>query len=313
MPSIQGSPPFSLSWADAQKALRDVALVMLAAALTAGLDWLLEQVTALKDRELIDGALFTLITAMLALGHRWIRNTLSVPFMPLLLAACLLCFGGTAVAETKVLPSPGSSLAVIRSDEPGSQWSAFAIDFDKRTIAPVKLDVFGIEGETGKASLCIVEGTPGSQCAVTRFSPTGQQREMLTVTLGGAPAPPPAPPPGPTPNPPPGPSPTPTPVAGPRAVVLLVQSGTQTTALGTVIRDLRQGSAEQYLKANRHEFFVGDEDNTAFSAWKTAAGTLSRPVLMISDPATSRMLYKATLAPDATADNVIELIKRHGG
>ena len=96
-------------------------------------------------------------------------------------------------------------------------------------------------------------------------------------------------------------------------MVLLVQSGTQTTALGTVIRDLRQGSAEQYLKANRHEFFVGDEDNTAFSAWKTAAGTLSRPVLMISDPATSRMLYKATLAPDATADNVIELIKRHGG
>jgi hypothetical protein len=111
----------------------------------------------------------------------------------------------------------------------------------------------------------------------------------------------------------PGPGPGPQPVVGQRLIVLLHESLDQTPATGTLISNMRQGTAEKYLKDKGHVFLALDESNGTFKSWRDAAGLAERPVLMITDKSATQMLYKATLEPSTTADNIIELIKRHGG
>jgi hypothetical protein len=218
--------------------------------------------------------------------------------VPRLFAVLLLAFAWTAGAADVVLPSPGKAVGVVRSDEAG-KW--IVLSSKMFPVAPVILD-------DGKA--CFFEGEPGTY-AVIKIPAGDGQPSVNTITLG-TPAPP-SPPPGPSPpNPPPVP-PTPQPVAGPRVVVLLHESLVQSPATGNLIRDMRQGPAEKYLRDKGHRFLALDESNGAFRSWRDAAGLLERPVLMISDPETNRMLYRATLAPQDTADGIIELIKRHGG
>lgn len=120
---------------------------------------------------------------------------------------------------------------------------------------------------------------------------------------------------------PPGPEVPPVPpvVAGPRQVLILRESANDTPAMGRLINSLQAGKGREYLKSKGHSGFVLDVDAKGpdgqvpanVAAWKAALNTVL-PVLAILDEK-GGVIYKTTLTDDATADNVLDILKGHGG
>jgi hypothetical protein len=170
--------------------------------------------------------------------------------------ALLLLWCVPAFAETLTLPAPGKALAVVQSDETGSQWQVFAVDFDRKQLASVTPRTF----DDGKISQCIIEGTPGIQCGVMRFSADGKQRETLVLTLGGGspipPGPGPPTPPGPTPPGPIPPPPVPNhPLVQFRTNPLATDVGAATLAFADVLRVHPVATLGEF-KAKLTEFYA---------------------------------------------------------
>ena len=169
------------------------------------------------------------------------------------LSVVLLLLAATADAQTKIMPAPGMSVAGLVSEEGGSQWSAFAVDWRGQRFVQVQL--VPLEATIGdkKVSILLIEGPPGSDCAVTRFVGS-QQKEQLTVKLGGVPAPKPNDPPNPQ-EPLPG-----EPVQGFR--VLLLEESSPSSALSKTQQEaLHHPSVLQYLDSKA-------VDTTGMRRWR---------------------------------------------
>lgn len=219
----------------------------------------------------------------------------------------LLC--GVVRAETVVLPTIGKAVGVVTSDEPG-KWIVMAADF-----SPVSPDI----RDGGK--VCIFEGLPG-RYAVFLIPPGDGQPRVSVVILGGVVPPPPSPTPTPPAPPNPTPGPQPTPPAGKRTITIIREAQEQTTEFGTLIRDLRSGAAEKYLRDKGHQLYVLDSDQLGsdgkptalIQQWAQVIGGIPRPVMVISDSATRQVLLTEPLSKTASdAAAILEAIKKSGG
>ena len=139
----------------------------------------------------------------------------------------------------------------------------------------------------------------------------------LLVNVGKV-SPPPGPgpqPPGPGPNPPP----TPTPVAGSRTVVVVRETEDATPATLQLIVRLRTGAISTYLKEHQHSLYILDDDSIDETGTKSPflkpylekVGTLPLPAVVIADTKTGAMLFSGPMP--ATAEEVLELVKKNGG
>lgn len=133
-------------------------------------------------------------------------------------------------------------------------------------------------------------------------------------------------PPGPGPTPVPTPTPTPTPVPvpdpvieGQRTVVIIRESGDDTPAFGSVIYGLRAGAHDDYLDQKGHTLLILDRNQLDENGQPSqlVAGLLGRnsnlPALFILESSDLRPLHDETLPATATADDVMRILKAHGG
>lgn len=128
----------------------------------------------------------------------------------------------------------------------------------------------------------------------------------------------------------PQPNPTPTPqppnfVLGERIVLIVQESGQQTTDTARMIYDLRDGPAAKYLAEKKHLLFVLDQDQKDANGQPLAVLTKLKPTLegkklpvvvvgaKTTDGKLGAVLYCGPLPEKATADNVVEIVKRNGG
>lgn len=140
--------------------------------------------------------------------------------------------------------------------------------------------------------------------------------EVLIVIGQPGPGPGPTPPPGPEPEP----DPTPVPTPGKRSVAIVWESSESTPEIARLITAFRDGPARAYLNSKRHLLSLIDDDAVdgdgkpaaELEAWRPHFAGMRLPAFFIID-STGKLLHKQEVAPGTTADNLIELIKRHGG
>jgi hypothetical protein len=147
---------------------------------------------------------------------------------------------------------------------------------------------------------------------------TNIERFTKYFTVGQLPTPPPpVPVPVPTPTPTPDPIPLP-PSAGPRNILILHETGSQTTEWGTIINNLSRSAQKDYPQS---DLFILDSDG------KDATGNPSKvvaaykkllppnytlPAIVIVDKASKRVLYSDSLSINATTATINDLIKKYG-
>lgn len=118
------------------------------------------------------------------------------------------------------------------------------------------------------------------------------------------------------PMPPPGPTPTP----GARLVLLIRETANSTPELRQAIIALRVGPHADYLKSRGHTLTVLDDDAVGpdgkpapiLEKWKPHYQNLNLPALILAD-GTGKVLAASPLSDKATADEVIDAIKKAGG
>lgn len=128
------------------------------------------------------------------------------------------------------------------------------------------------------------------------------------ITVGTPPKPPPGPGPGPDPPPKPDPKPDPIP-AGPRTVLILRESSSDTPMLARLYTSLQAGKAHAYLKSKGHSAFVLDKDtdHARVVAWRDAL-MLPLPAIAILDDK-GKILYKDILPANTTDEDVLAVVK----
>lgn len=226
-----------------------------------------------------------------------------------LAVAVLLCSAVCQAAEPKATASavivapnevaPGDLLVLdaSSSDAASFEWRVYPT----KTILPVdakKRCVFA-SGQPGEY-LFILATAKGDAVAIAEHK----------VRVGQ---------PGPTPIPP-GPGPTPV-VEGKRAVLIVYESADQTPEVSSLLVALRKPPAATYLQSKGHTLSILDDDAVdqdgkpaaAVEAWRPQFAGLTLPALLIVDPASKSLVHKQSLPASATADNVIEILKQHGG
>lgn len=146
------------------------------------------------------------------------------------------------------------------------------------------------------------------------FITVGEKQFSSLVLVAGGVAPPDPKPPDPKP-----PDPKP-PEPGVRHVLLIRETAESTPAMRQLIVALRTGAHAEYLKSKNHTFTVWDDDavgpdgkpHAALQMWKPHYQGLKLPVLLILDSA-GNAYRAAEVLPTATADDVIEAVKKAGG
>lgn len=136
-----------------------------------------------------------------------------------------------------------------------------------------------------------------------------------TIVIGGAPPIPVPVPPGP-PEPPPNP-----PEAGPRNVLIFRESANDTSAQARLFTSLQAGNGHEYLQSKGHKSFVLDVDSEdghgnpapIVQAWKSHIEGAQLPLLIIVDREAKKVVHKSTLAPAATIDDLLKILKENGG
>ena len=122
------------------------------------------------------------------------------------------------------------------------------------------------------------------------------------------------------PQPPPGPGPTPVPIAGVRVLLLVRETADGTPALARTLTALRAGAHADYLRTKNHALTVLDDDAVGADGkpapllvkWRPHYQGLKLPALVIADQA-GTVLHAGSLADNATAEQIIETLKKVGG
>ena len=143
--------------------------------------------------------------------------------------ALALCLPAPGFSDTKVYPTPGKSVGVVRVDQ-ASKWSVLGIGRlpdGMPTFIPVTPEIM----DGGK--LCLIEAGAGSY-AVTAWPDGAAQPITSIVVLGGSPIPVPPIPPGPDPPVPPIP-PGPLPIPGEGLRVMFVYESSDKTNVTNLI------------------------------------------------------------------------------
>lgn len=144
-------------------------------------------------------------------------------------------------------------------------------------------------------------------------------RALLTVTITGVgptPVPPTPVPPEPTP-----PIPTPPVVEGKRALLIIRESADSTPALARTITALRNPPHSDYLKSHGHTLAVLDDDSVdadgkpsaIVEAWRPQFVGMTLPVIFVIDPNGNKLVGKQSFPANATADDLMKIVKANGG
>ena len=118
---------------------------------------------------------------------------------------------------------------------------------------------------------------------------------------------------------PPKPPEPPVPPSGERAVLILRETADATDRTRAMIVGLRAGSQAAYLKSKNHKLTILDDDTvdkdgkSVLDKWLPHVAGLALPVCIVYDPINKAILAKQSLPATATADTVIELVKKNGG
>lgn len=115
--------------------------------------------------------------------------------------------------------------------------------------------------------------------------------------------------------------PTPGPSEGKRTVLVVREASESTPEQARMIVALRTGAHAEYLKSKGHVIYVLDDDSVdkdgnpspVVQAWKAELAGLTMPVVLVIDTAGNNLIHKQSLAATATADDVMALLKAHGG
>lgn len=217
-----------------------------------------------------------------------------------------------AVGPVSIQPG---EIAVITTGESTAKKYAFTvIPSSKDFYVDTGGKVAYLAGKSGTFTVVLV-GIDGENVSI----------DTHTVTIGGplppTPVPPTPIPPGPTPPTPVPPGPTPPVVEGKRALLIIRESADATPAMARLITALRNPPHSVYLKDKGHTLSILDDDSVdkdgrptpAVEAWRAQFKDLPLPVLFVIDAAQGNHIHKQSLAPTATAGDVIEVLKKFGG
>lgn len=122
----------------------------------------------------------------------------------------------------------------------------------------------------------------------------------------------------PGPDPPPDP-PIPVVVEGTKTVVILHEAGDDTPAFSRMVVALRAGANAEYLTSKGHRLLIlDDESNDQDGNPDPLVSQLSPrnsnwPAVFILDGSDGRPLHDETLSANATADDVMRILREHGG
>lgn len=130
----------------------------------------------------------------------------------------------------------------------------------------------------------------------------------------------PVPPVPPTPPTPPVP-PQPPIVVGKKVVILIRETSQVGPQQRDLVNGLRNGTQAAYLKEKGHTFVPLDKDSVGpdgkpsptFQGWANYVKDLKLPAIVVYDPSNKTIVGKSSLDENATADTVIEFLKKFGG
>jgi hypothetical protein len=216
-----------------------------------------------------------------------------------LVALLLLAAPPTLTIPKEIAGEPGAFI-VVRA-ESDSPWVNFRADSG--------LAVFPANLLSDRKATVVTARAPGrfTLHAYTGNVDGGVDADVVIV-VGGAPPVPPGP--GPVP-----PGPSPPVVEGKRELTIVRETATPTPSLARLYTALRAGPQASYLKTKGHSLQIFDLDNPDPNAskWRPHVTGLTLPVMLITDSATRQLLHKESIAPTATADDIIAKVKGFGG
>lgn len=179
------------------------------------------------------------------------------------------------------------------------------------------------------SSTMIVTGKKDAVWATTtgsfRFVAVGDAAgkiEYVTLLVNFPKAGPTPVPPGPGPVPP-GPivppEPPPSPTTGPKDIILIRETGNSNPNIANAVVALRSGAPSKYLKEKGHNLWILDQDTTdqfkkpspLLDLWRPYFTGLKLPVLVITNK--GKFEYRQEVPDSATADDIIAIVKGHGG
>lgn len=116
------------------------------------------------------------------------------------------------------------------------------------------------------------------------------------------------------------------PVVGPAAVgacdiVIVRETADDTPAIGRLVVGLQSGEVAKYLESKGHELYLLDDDAkdagdakaAMLKSVEPAITGMTEPAFVMVDRSTKRIAHKESLPPEATAADVLALVKEHGG
>lgn len=120
------------------------------------------------------------------------------------------------------------------------------------------------------------------------------------------------------------PAPTvPTITSGPRTVILVRESSDVTPAMARTEVLLRAGDQAKYLSAKNHRLWILSDDQappaslSAASKEAVSQAKAKAPAVAVVDEGqsggSSRVLAVDSIRPDATPEDVLAIVKKHGG
>lgn len=109
-------------------------------------------------------------------------------------------------------------------------------------------------------------------------------------------------------------------VSGPKEILIVYETETARASFERMLTNLRTGDADKYFASKNHTLLALDvnakdgDGNPAkpLVKWQKGFDGLTLPVLVIGTPA-GKIAHKQALNVDATADQVLAIIKAKGG
>lgn len=109
------------------------------------------------------------------------------------------------------------------------------------------------------------------------------------------------------------------PVVGAKRIVILHEVGDQNPAFARMVTSLRTGAHAEYLVSKGHSLLVLDDESNDQNGQPDPLVAELRPrnsnwpALFILDGGDGRPLHDETLPANATADQVMQILREHGG
>lgn len=231
--------------------------------------------------------------------------------MTRLLTLLLCCLAASAGAQTVTLPAEirggTGSWVIVAPEAVDGGTVKWRIDAG---LQEVRLDLL-LPPETiaklrGKVLTALVAG----RYRVEAWTAKGDVPSDIATcwVVIGQPGPTPPDPPNPEPDPP---DPTP---SGLRSVMLIHESAEKTPAWAITINQLRTGAQAKYLSDRKTRLDILDDESLAGDArWTSILAGLTLPAVIVTDSKTRVVVHKQAVPLTATADEILAIIKTHGG